>query len=132
MDTSKEAFASDKAPAAIGPYSAVLKAGECIFVSGQIPIDGKTGEIPEAPEAQYKLALENLQYQLEAVGCSTQDVMKSTVYMTNLADYGVFNKMYGDIFAEPYPAREVVGVAALPKGVLIEISVIAMKPVETL
>ncbi|CVH75497.1 Enamine/imine deaminase [Clostridiales bacterium CHKCI006] len=121
----KERILTDKAPGAIGPYSQGMKVGDLIFFSGQIPLDPKTGEMPAGIEAQTKQSLENVKGLLESQGLSFADVVKTTVYLDSMDDFGTMNDIYATYFVEPYPARSAVEVAKLPKGALVEVEVIA-------
>jgi 2-iminobutanoate/2-iminopropanoate deaminase len=122
----KDAIATAHAPSANGPYSQGVRAGGLVFVSGQIPIDPATGEIVSGGiAAQTERVLRNLRAVLEASGASLTDVVKTTVYLTNLADFAVVNEIYGRSFGAPFPARATVQVAALPRGALVEIDAIA-------
>ena len=121
----KERILNDKAPGAIGPYSQGMKVGDLIFFSGQIPLDSKTGEMPAGIEAQTKQSLENVKGLLESQGLSFADVVKTTVYLDSMDDFGTMNDIYATYFVEPYPARSAVEVAKLPKGALVEVEVIA-------
>jgi 2-iminobutanoate/2-iminopropanoate deaminase len=121
-----EKIESKMAPKAIGPYSQAIRVGEFVFVSGQIPIDPDTGELTGGDIAQQTdRALRNIQAILEAAGLSMQEVVKTTVYLTDLADFAGMNEVYKRFFTSVPPARSTVGVSALPKGVKIEIEVIA-------
>jgi len=116
------------APEAIGPYSQAIQVGDWIFVSGQIPINPDTGEVVARPvERQTEQVLKNLKAVLSAAGSDLAHVVKTTVYLSSMDDFGVFNKTYASFFEEPYPARATVEVAALPKGVLLEIEAVALK-----
>lgn len=118
---------SAKAPAAIGPYSQAIEAGAFLFLSGQIGINPETGELQEGVEAQARQIMENIRAVLEAAGLSFDHVVKTTIYLADIADFAKVNEIYGSYFREPYPARSTVAVAALPKGALVEIEVIARK-----
>jgi reactive intermediate/imine deaminase len=115
------------APAAIGPYSQAVRAGSLLFVSGQIPLDPNTMELvgPDI-ESQTRRVLENLKAVLAEAGCSFASVTKTTIYLTNLADFAEVNRIYGEYFEAPYPARATVGVAALPRSSRVEIDAIAV------
>ncbi|HVH44573.1 MAG TPA: RidA family protein [Labilithrix sp.] len=116
------------APAAIGPYSQAIDAGDLVFLSGQVPIDPKTGELVQGDiGVQTDRVLDNLSAVLEAAGCSFSDVVKTTIYLTDLADFQAVNATYGKRFASAPPARATVQVAALPKGARVEIDAIARK-----
>lgn len=116
-----------KAPEAIGPYSQGVKAGRHIFLSGQIPIDPVTGSVVSGGvEDQTRQVLKNLQAVLEKEGATLDDVVKTTVYLTDLSAFVAMNSVYGEFFKAPYPARATVGVSALPKGVGVEIDAIAV------
>ena len=127
----KKIISTDQAPAAIGPYSQAVRAGDLLFVSGQIPADPATGEIVEPTiQAQAKRSLENLKAILEAAGASLDQVVKTTVFLKNMDDFGKVNVVYGKFFDEfkaPYPARSCVEVARLPKDAGVEIEAIALR-----
>ena len=124
----KKVISTAEAPKAIGPYSQALEAGGFIFVSGQIPLIPATGEIVEGSvEVQTARVLENLKAILEAAGASLEDVVKTTVYITNMDDFAKVNGIYGQYFQENPPARVCVEVSKLPKGALVEIDVIAAR-----
>ena len=121
-----EKIHTTKAPAAIGPYTQAIKTGSMIYTSGQIPIDPATGNLVEGDiVAQSKQAIENLAAVLAAAGSDLSKVVKTTCFLKNLADFAAFNEVYGQYFTEK-PARSCVEVAALPKGALVEIEVIAV------
>ncbi len=110
------------APAAIGPYSQGVRAGDFAFFSGQIPLDPGTGEVVSGGiEVQARQVMKNMGAALEAAGLSFAQVIKTTIYLTDLNDFSVVNEIYGECFSGVYPARATVQVAALPKGVSIEI-----------
>lgn len=120
---------TDRAPKAIGPYSQAVSAGGFLFTSGQVALDPATGEIvPGGFEAQARQVLRNLERVLESAGCSFQDVVKATIYLADLADFGVLNELYGEALGAHRPARSTVQVAALPKGALVEIDLVAVRP----
>ena len=123
----KKMLYAKEGPKPVGPYSAVIGFGNLFFVSGQIPLDPSTGGMPEGIVAQSHQSLKNLKQQIEAAGCSLQDVLKATVYVTDMGNYGQFNEIYATYFSEPYPARAVVAVKGLPKGALVEVSAIVGK-----
>jgi len=123
----KEIIATDNAPKAIGPYSQGVKAGGLVFFSGQIPLDPATGEIDGKNIAeQTERVMKNIAALLEAAGLDFHDVVKSTIYLTDLADFGVVNEIYGRRFPEAQPARSTVEVKGLPRGAGVEIEVMAL------
>ena len=123
----KEIIATDKAPKAIGPYSQGVKAGGLAFFSGQIPLNPATGEIDGKNIAeQTERVMKNIAALLEAAGLDFHDVVKSTIYLTDLADFGIVNEIYGRRFPEAQPARSTVEVKGLPRGAGVEIEVIAL------
>lgn len=118
---------TDSAPAAIGPYSQAIRAGGLLFLSGQIPLDPSGAEpMPDDIEAQTHRVLKNLGAVLAAAGASFASVAKTTIYLTNLADFTVVNRIYGEYFSSPFPARATVEVKALPRGARVEIDGIAV------
>lgn len=123
----KKAIATTAAPGAIGPYSQAIDAGSIVFVSGQIPVDPATGNVPEGISAQAAQSLKNLAAILEAAGLSTANVVKTTVFLADMGDFAAMNAEYAKAFAEPFPARSAVAVRELPKGVLVEIEAIAVR-----
>lgn len=123
----KKAIATDKAPAAIGPYSQAIEVGNLIFTSGVIPVVPETGEIPQGAQAQADQALRNLSALLEASGTDMERVIKTTVFIKNMDDFGKINEIYAGYFTGVFPARSCVEVARLPKDVLIEVEAIAEK-----
>jgi len=121
-----KAHASPSAPAAIGPYSQAVEAGGFVFLSGQVPIDPKTGELVGGDIAtQTNRVLDNLAAVLDAAGCSFGDVVKTTIYLVDLGDFAAVNATYAKRFTSAPPARATVQVAALPKGARVEIDAIA-------
>jgi 2-iminobutanoate/2-iminopropanoate deaminase len=118
---------TDNAPAAIGPYSQAVQAGNLLITSGQLGLDPRTGGLPEGVEAQAKQSLENIGAILAAAGYSRTDVVKTTVFIRNMADFGKVNEIYAAFFGEHKPARSCVEVSALPKNGLVEIEVIASR-----
>jgi len=123
----KEIVSTDKAPAAIGPYSQAVKSGSFIFLSGQIPLDPATMEVVEGDvSTQTEQVLKNIGALLESQGLSFADVVKTTVFIKNMSDFATINGVYAKYFTDNAPARSCVEVAALPKGVLVEIESIAV------
>lgn len=119
---------SPDAPAALGPYSQAIAAGSLIFCSGQVPIDPRTGELVNGDvRAQTQRALQNLKAVLGAHGLQLDDIVKTTVFMTDLSRFAEMNTAYGAFFKEAFPARSTVQVAALPKGAQVEIEAIALQ-----
>ncbi|MEM9069945.1 MAG: Rid family detoxifying hydrolase [Myxococcota bacterium] len=124
---SRETVATEHAPAAIGPYSQAVKAGGLLFCSGQIPIDPATGDLVDADvRAQTKRVMENLGAVLAAGGSSFEKVVRCTIFLADMDDYGAVNEVYGAYFPEAPPARAAVAVRTLPKNVAVEISCIAV------
>lgn len=123
----KQVISTDKAPAAIGPYSQAIEVNGMVYTSGIIPVVPSTGEIPSGSAAQAKQALTNLSNLLEAAGTSMKNVIKTTVFIKEMNDFGAINEVYQTFFEEDYPARSCVEVARLPKDVMIEIEAIATK-----
>lgn len=120
-----EFIATDQAPAAIGPYAQAVKVGDWLYTSGQIPLT-KDGELVEGDiEAQTKQVLKNLQAVLDKAGARVDQVVKATVYLTDLAHFSRVNKLYAEFFKSHTPARSCVQVAALPKGAQVEIELVA-------
>ena len=118
---------TNNAPAAIGPYSQALSAGNLTFVSGQIPVDPATGLMADTIEEQATQALTNLKHVLAAAGLDMSNVIKTAVFLADLNDFPVVNRIYESFFEAPYPARSCVQVAGIPKGALVEIECIAVK-----
>ena len=116
----KKIIASPHAPKAVGPYSQAVETAGALYVSGQLPIDAETGRMAEGIEAQARRVFDNLAAVAEAAGGSFSDVVKITIYLTDLANFGVVNEIMKSCFAEPYPARATVGVRELPRGALVE------------
>ena len=126
---SKKQIATAAAPAALGPYSQGIVAGGFFFASGQVPIDPATGELAgETVEAQARQVFANLEQVLAAAGCGFADVLKTTGFVTDLANFADVNSIYAEYFVEPFPARSCVQIAALPKGSLLEVELIAKIP----
>mgnify|MGYP000672283106 CR=1 FL=1 len=118
---SKHAIHTDAAPAAIGTYSQAIRTGGLVFLSGQIPLDPASGNVVDGNfAARAKQVFENLKAVAEAAGGSLDDVVKLTIFLTDLGNFATVNEVMAGYFAEPYPARAAVGVASLPKGVDVE------------
>ncbi len=120
-------ISTENAPAAIGPYSQGLDIGGLVFVSGQLPVDPATGMMPESIENQAAQSLTNVRNILKADGLTMANVVKTTVFLADLADFPKVNAVYETFFETPFPARSCVQVAAIPKGAKIEIECIAVK-----
>jgi len=121
----KSVIATNNAPAAIGAYSQAIKAGNLLFASGQLGICPATGVLPSTFAEQAEQSLKNVKAILAEAGLGFENVVKVTVFMSNMADFAALNEIYGSYFVKPYPARSAVAVKELPKGALIEIEVIA-------
>jgi reactive intermediate/imine deaminase len=121
----KQIISTPSAPSAIGPYSQAVRAGNTIWVSGQIPLDPATKELIAGDmEAQARRVFENLRAIVGAAGASFDDVVKVTIFLIDLAHFALVNKVMAEYFREPYPARAAVGVASLPRGAQIEVECI--------
>jgi 2-iminobutanoate/2-iminopropanoate deaminase len=121
-----QAISPAGAPKAVGPYSVAVRIGDFLFASGQIPLDPASGAlVGGAIEAQTERVLENVKAVLADQGLGFGNVVKTTVFMTNLADFAAMNGVYARYFSEPFPARSTVQVAALPKGAAVEIEIVA-------
>lgn len=123
----KNPIATEKAPAAIGPYSQGIATESLVFASGQLPIDPATGAMPEDVKAQAKQSLANLQAVLEQGGSSMDKVVKTTIFLADINDFAAVNEVYAAAFPQPCPARSCFAVAAIPKGAKVEIEAIAVK-----
>jgi 2-iminobutanoate/2-iminopropanoate deaminase len=122
----RTAVATDRAPRAIGPYSQAVRAGDFLFLSGQIPLDPATGQVVEGDiAAQTRRVMDNLQAVLAAAGASLDAVVRTTIYLADLGDFATVNEVYGSYFASSAPARSTVQVARLPRDARIEIDAIA-------
>lgn len=120
-------ISTDKAPGAIGPYSQAIEVDGFVFTSGVIPVNPQTGEIPATVEEQANQAFSNLRNLIEASGNSISQVIKTTVFIKEMNDFGKINEIYAQYFTEPFPARSCVEVARLPKDVMLEIEAIVKK-----
>lgn len=126
MSLKRKIISTHHAPAAVGPYSQAVQVADLIYTAGQIPLVPETGQLVEGGiEAQTRQVMENLQNVLEAAGSSLANVIKTTIFVTDIKDFAVVNAVYGDFFQENPPARSTVQVAALPLGANIEIEVVA-------
>lgn len=122
-----QAVVTPHAPGALGPYSQAVLHNGILYVSGQLGIDYVTGEMPDDFAGQAELVFKNIKAILEAAGMNFGNVLKATIFVQDLGDFAVLNEIYGKQFSQPYPARETVQVARLPKDGKVEISVIASK-----
>ena len=120
-----KAIHTEKAPAAIGPYSQAIQAGDFLYVSGQIPINPQSGGVVDGIANQTKQVLENLKAILNEAGTDFSEVVKFTIYLSSMENFAEVNEIYGSFLKEPYPARATVEVSRLPKDVLIEMDVVA-------
>ena len=126
INMTKEIIFTDKAPKAIGPYSQAVKSNGFLFVSGQIPLNPETGDLMNASiEDQAEQVIQNLKNVCEAANTSLSDIVKLTIYITDMNDFSIVNEAMAKHFSEPYPARAAIGIKELPKGALIEIDAIA-------
>ena len=124
----KKAISTTKAPAAIGPYSQAIKVGNLVYTSGQIPIDPATGNFVEGGiKEQTRQSLTNVKAILEEAGLMMGNVVKTTVFMADMAGFADMNAVYAEFFTEPYPARSAVAVKTLPKNALVEVECIAAR-----
>jgi 2-iminobutanoate/2-iminopropanoate deaminase len=124
--SSKRAIVTDRAPAAIGPYSQAVRVGDLLFTSGQIALDPATGKLVEGGvEAETRQVLQNLTEVLAAAGATWADVVRTTIYLKDLGDFALVNRLYGEKVGGVLPARSTVQVAALPRGAAVEIDAIA-------
>lgn len=125
--TEKEIVHAEDAPQAIGPYSAAVKGNYMVFTAGQLGVDPQSGAfVPGGIQAQTRQALENLSAVLSAAGSSLSHVVKTTVFLRDMDDFGAMNEIYGEFFTEDYPARSAVQVARLPKDAEVEIEAVAL------
>ncbi len=123
----KNVIATDKAPAAIGPYSQAIEVNGMVYTSGIIPVDPATGEIPEGAAAQADRVFKSMTALLESADTSMKNVVKTTVFIKNMDDFAAINEVYAKYFPEPFPARSCIEVARIPKDVLLEAEAIATK-----
>lgn len=128
-EMSKRAVSTEHAPAAIGPYSQAIRAGGFVFLSGQVALDPKTGNLVQGGiEPETRQVLANLTAVLTAAGTSWNDVVRTTIYLADLGDFALVNKLYGEVVGGVPPARATVQVAALPRGARVEIDAVALLP----
>lgn len=126
---SREIIQTENAPAAIGPYSQAVRAGDTLYLSGQIPLDPATMELVDGGiEEQIRRVFDNLKAVLEAANADFSDIAKLNIFLIDLTHFPLVNKIMSEVFAEPYPARAAIGVAALPKGAQVEMDAIAYCP----
>ncbi|MDE7031901.1 MAG: RidA family protein [Muribaculaceae bacterium] len=123
----KKVISTTAAPGAIGPYSQAIDTGTFVYASGQIPINPANGEVVEGIKAQTEQSIANVTAILNEAGLSLENVVKTTVFLADMNDFAAMNEVYGNAFKAPYPARSAVAVRELPKKVLVEIEVIAMR-----
>ena len=123
----KNVIYTTEAPGAIGPYSQGIDLGNIVFCSGQIPVNPATGLMPEGITAQTEQAIANVKALLKSIGLGLENVVKTTVFLADIADFAAMNEVYASHFAEPYPARSAVAVKDLPKGAMVEVEVIAAR-----
>ncbi len=123
----RHSISTGSAPGAIGPYSQAIRSGDMVFCSGQLGIDPSTGELVKGVEAQAERALRNLQSVLDAAGLGWDDVVKTTIFLADMADFAAVNAVYARFMPDPPPARSTIQVAALPKAGLVEIEAIARR-----
>jgi reactive intermediate/imine deaminase len=122
---SKQIVSTSAAPAAIGPYSQAVRAGNTLWLSGQIPLDPVTKELVQGDiETQTRRVFDNIKAVVAAAGANLDDVVKTTIFLTDLSHFALVNKVMAECFREPYPARSTVGVAALPRGAQVEVECI--------
>ena len=127
MTTQREIISTSNAPAAVGPYSQAVRIGDLVYSAGQIPLNPETGKLVEGGiEAQTRQVMQNLIAVLEAAGTSLTNVVKTTIYVTDLGDFATLNQVYGSYFNSNPPARSTVQVAALPLGANVEIEMVAV------
>jgi 2-iminobutanoate/2-iminopropanoate deaminase len=124
----RQPIQTNGAPDPVGPYSQAIRSGDLVFCSGQVGLDPATGELVDGVEAQAERALRNLAAVLDAAGLTFDDVVKTTIFLADVADFGAVNAIYGRFMPDPPPARSTVGVGGLPKGALVEIEATAHRP----
>lgn len=124
----KKVIQSELAPAAIGPYVQAVEVNGLVYTSGQLGIDKATGKLEEGIEKQAKQVMKNLEYVLNEAGCTFKDIVKTTIFLDNIEDFAVVNKIYGSCFEGTYPARSAFQIGKLPLGAKVEIEAIAVMP----
>jgi len=125
MEMKRECVTTPQAPAAVGPYSQGIKLGDLLFISGQLPLDPATGKIVDGDaSAQARQSLTNLRAIAKEAGAALTDAVKTTVFVTDIKDFPAVNQVYAEFFAEPFPTRSTVQVAALPLGAAVEVEAI--------
>lgn len=128
-DATRQEIHTDRAPAAVGPYAQAVEAGGVVYTAGQVGLDPDTGELAGDDLAtQARQAMDNLEAVLAAAGLGMGDVVKTTIFLTDIDEFGTVNEIYGGRLETPYPARSTVEVSALPKGALVEIEAVARRP----
>lgn len=123
----KKTIASPKAPAAVGPYAQAVELNGTLFISGQLPANPSDGSLPEGIEAQTRRSMDNIGYILEEAGLGYDDIVKTTVLLSDIKNFGAMNAVYAEYFKTSFPARVCYEVAALPKGAMVEIDAVAGK-----
>lgn len=123
----KKEMNTEKAPQAIGPYAQGIETQGLVFISGQLPINAETGEMPETILDQTHQSLKNIGFILKAAGLTMNDIVKTTIFVQDISDFNVVNEVYGTYFDTPYPSRSTIEVARLPKDAKVEIEAIAVK-----
>ena len=125
----KQAYSSDRAPKAIGPYSQAIRVGQLLFLSGQVALDPATGQMVDGDvSVQTRRVMDNLAAVLDSAGLSFAHVARTTIFLADMNDFAKVNDVYGSYFSEPYPARATVQVARLPKDARVEIEIVAARP----
>lgn len=123
----KKTIHTNKAPEAVGPYVQAIQKGDMLYLSGQLGLIPATGELPDGVEKQTRQSLNNIQAVLDEAGFGVNDIVKTTIYLTDMETFGLVNEIYAEFFGEEKPARSCVEVSGLPKGGLVEIEVIAVR-----
>jgi 2-iminobutanoate/2-iminopropanoate deaminase len=123
----RQAIKTNGAPAPVGPYSQAIRSGDSVFCSGQVGLDPLTGELVDGLEAQAERAIRNLQAVLDAAGLGFDDVVKTTIFLADVADFAAVNGIYASFMPDPPPARSTIGVGGLPRGARVEIEAVARR-----